>query len=387
MNNNELWSAIYSLHYLLVNKINLEKYYQELFERHSIIFSVLNLYNPKSFEKSSEYCLPYDKERDFTPEPDFIAHKKHSSTLTIVELKTPFIKQSTTARKDGNRCKFTAAVSSFRSQATEYSQTIKERESARDYLKGLFSLEKISDVDVILIAGLESENKTYEVEKLLSEYKTPTQIVYFDTLMNMLLNKYHESANTPVGKRGLTATYVISLDSIQNHGKNVISEAKSQSGDSLTFEYEDGSVSLIFKDSSGKINYLQSAVKTDEFFYLKLEFCNDEDGFFMSLDVDNHIQDLRISKYQFNFNYDNDQFAVGAKLDGSQGAVFTLKTYAFWGEITQYESKLNYFLKCKKLIENDDKAIRFESQHFMFKDSKGMYQPDKLKQPTFIQLP
>ena len=47
------------------------------------VFDCLSFEKPFSFEKQSPYELPFDSDRNYTPEPDFIVKNKNSSILPV----------------------------------------------------------------------------------------------------------------------------------------------------------------------------------------------------------------------------------------------------------------------------------------------------------------
>jgi hypothetical protein len=382
MLNNELWSAIYDLYELLIEKCNAENRYQSYFEKHKIVFSVLGLEQPYSFEKSSSNSLPYDKEIDLTPEPDFIAKKTQSSTLSIVELKTPFVSTTETSRADGNRSKMSAMAESYISQSTEYARSITEREIARDYLKELFNIETITDVEVILIYGLASESKPDKIEKLLANRAVPTKIIFFDSLMDKLVEQYQSAMQVPVGMLGLTAIYHLSIEEQQVNKLAVLSEGQSEDGCTLRFTYSNKVVSLILIDKTGKSHVLESSIPTNELIYIKLEFCNNQNGIFMSLNVNNEIQDLKVSKVHFNFTYDNNAFSIGASLTGHNGICFSMHEHYFSSNIFDYKDRLGSYHYFKKKSLKTDKLV-FEGKQFFLKNASGMVQDNPLFQPKY----
>ena len=140
-----LWAAIYALYCLLIDQVNDEASYQSLFEQHPAIFSVMGLDTSASFEKRSSNAIPFDPERNFQPEPDFICAEISSGNLVVVELKTPFVGEIKTARQDGNRAKFKAIAESYVSQATEYVESIRQRPDARDVVKSVLGISRIAD--------------------------------------------------------------------------------------------------------------------------------------------------------------------------------------------------------------------------------------------------
>ena len=384
MLNNELWSAIYDLYELLIEKCNSESKYQSYFEKHKVVFTVLGLESPYSFEKSSPYLLPYDKEREFTPEPDFIAKKAESSTLSIVELKTPFVGKITISRSDGNRNKMSAKAESYLSQSTEYALSIKEREMARNYLKELFSLEEISDVEVTLIYALSSENESNKIEKLLANRAVNTKIIFFDSLMDKLLEKYQSTMQIPLGMTGLTAVYHLSIEEQQVNKLAILSEGKSKDAGTLRFTYSNKVLSLILIDKIGKSYVLESRIPTNELIYIKLEFCSNQNGIFMSLNVNNEIQDLKVSKIHFDFNYNTDVFSIGASLTGDNGVCCSIHEYYLSHHIFDYKDRLGSYHYFKRKSSKPGKVV-FEGDQFMLRNAKGMGQDNPLFQPKYIK--
>ena len=68
----DLWNAIYALYELLTDEENSEKKYQTFFESYPVVFKILGFDTFQSYEKSSGKRLPFDNDRNFTPEPDFL---------------------------------------------------------------------------------------------------------------------------------------------------------------------------------------------------------------------------------------------------------------------------------------------------------------------------
>ncbi len=163
-----VWSALYSLHGLLTSHSNTEEDYQRIFEHHSVLFSVLGLDEAHSFEKRSPYSLPFDPDRNFRPEPDFIGANPEQGLLSVVELKTPFVGTITTARSDGNRVKLKGDAESYVSQASEYVEAIRGNSEARALLKKLFRMERIADYRIVLLLGLAEDNDPAAIAELMS---------------------------------------------------------------------------------------------------------------------------------------------------------------------------------------------------------------------------
>jgi hypothetical protein len=164
--NTELWAAIYELFVLLDDRVNQESAFQGYFERHPVVFNVLGYDVAVPFDKSSQHKLPFDDERNYRPEPDFICGVRLSGEVTIFELKTPFQSGMTTSRADGNRAKFLATIESYLSQATEYVDSIRGRESARATVKAALQLNTISSYKIALVYGLCDMNEAPSVARL-----------------------------------------------------------------------------------------------------------------------------------------------------------------------------------------------------------------------------
>ncbi|MFM6311343.1 MAG: hypothetical protein ACKPGB_24380, partial [Dolichospermum sp.] len=98
-------------------------------------FKILGFDTFQSYEKSSGKRLPFDNDRNFRPEPDFLCGNIESCTVTVFELKTPFVKPFIVNRTDGNRAKLNATAESYLSQATEYAKSIQGSSEARSVVK------------------------------------------------------------------------------------------------------------------------------------------------------------------------------------------------------------------------------------------------------------
>lgn len=380
---NQLWGAIYDLYELLVVCCNEEAKYQNYFERHKIPFSVLGLSTPVSFEKQSKFHLPYDQELGFTPEPDFIAIKMHTSTLVVVELKTPFVGKITTSRRDGNRSKLSAEAETYVSQGTEYAKSITGRLEARDYLKRLFGIGSVSDVEVVLIYALASENPEVRIEKLVSNRKVPTEIIHYDSLFDMMAGQYIKQTGIPIGSKGITAVYHICFKQNQIHERSVVSEGKSIAGDCVLLEYSDRVIFFSITDTKGQTKTLQAEVPSDEVTFIRLEFSSDSKSTFMCLTVNNFAQDMRVTNMPMAFRYDNDSFSIGASLGGEKGACCSLHEYYLSPTILDIKDRLGSFHYFKRKQGVPGK-VTFMGNHYMYRDqSNNMVQPNPLFQPKY----
>lgn len=220
----QLWASIYDLHCLLQSETNGEPSYQRFFEHHPVMFSILGLNVAASFEKSSINSIPFDPERKFRPEPDFIGAELPAGNLVIMELKIPFVGDITTVRQDGNRANFKALAETYISQATEYAESIRQRSEARDIVKRALNMTSIADYRVMLVYARSSENNSTLVSTLSAQRKTPTQVVFYDELLDRLANAYSIARRDVTSRPGWCFISHIHLMPSQPSGKAFLAE-------------------------------------------------------------------------------------------------------------------------------------------------------------------
>lgn len=373
---NETWNALYDLYELLVNECNIELEYQNYFESHIVPFQILGLCQPLSFEKKSEYTLPYDDELGYIPEPDFITLCTDTSVVVVFELKTPFVGNIITSRSDGKREKLKAEAESYLSQCTEYVDSIKSRPDARDYIKKQFGLDSISDIQIKLIYGLSTDNNTSAVEKLMSTRKTPSSIIHFDTLVDKLSNHYVRETQIPIGGKGLTAVYHIRLSSEQLNERCVISEGVSSSNDRVVLEYINGKIQFTIRSHDGVEKCLQSEISCNENTYLRIEFCSSESGTFMCLMVNNMAQEIWVSKMNMNYTYDQERFTLGASCNGENGACFSIYEHYLLSTISKIKDRLGSYHYFKRKKESTGACIVFMGNQFLSKNENNSLAQD-----------
>lgn len=385
MLSNQLWSAIYDLYELLIAGCNEEAKYQSYFESHESPFSILGLQQPFSFEKQSEFKLPYDPELGYTPEPDFITLKNQTSTLVIVELKTPFVGKITTSRSDGRRAKLSAKTEEYISQCTEYAQSITGRVESKNYLKNIFGIDSISNVEVFMIYALANNNPKIKAEKLLANRIVPTEIIHYDSLIDRMSDQYLKQTGIPIGSPGITATYHIDFCINQTHTHSIVSEGKSSTGDRLLLEYHNGIISFTIADTKGQSKTLEAKISPGEVSFVRLEFSSDSTSTFMCLSVNNFVQDLRFSTMPMTFTYDNEAFSIGASLDGEYGTCCSLHEYYLINSIMEMKDRLGSFHYFKRKSDSPGKVI-FEGSQYMFRDeNNNLIQPDSVLAPKYIK--
>ncbi len=238
----QLWSAMYRLYCLLAEGVNEESSYQRLFEQNPVIFSVLGVSSAASFEKSSPNSIPFDNDRGFKPEPDFIGVELPAGNLIVVELKTPFVGEITTARQDGNRAKFKALAESYVSQASEYVESIRQRSEARDIVRRVLDFGKVADYRVKIVYALGSENDASLVSSLASQRKIPTEVVFYDDLFYRMVSAYSVARRDTTSRPGWCFVFHMCFEKLQPSKKAFIAEYGGDGLDRISVYVEEGDV-------------------------------------------------------------------------------------------------------------------------------------------------
>lgn len=366
-----LWFAIYDLYCLLVDQTNDENSYQRLFEQHPIIFSVLGLDAAASFEKSSPHAIPFDPDRNFQPEPDFIGAELPSGNLVVVELKTPFVGDITTARQDGNRAKFKALAESYISQATEYVESIRQRPEAREIVKHVLGIEKIADYRAVIVYGRSVENDANLVSTLAAQRKVPTEIIFYDELLDRMGAAYSMARRDAASRPGWCFVSHVYFAPEQLHKKAFIAEYGAASADRISVYLENNEIVFECCDSQGKQHRLQSPLTGLGPHYVRFEFSNDSNGAYMSLNVNNAEAELRLAKSALQLFPDTELFTLGADASGSHGAHFFMLEHYFVSRTMDMAEKLGSFRYFQQNTRTPSNCLEFRPQSYMVRQPSG----------------
>lgn len=376
-NDQQLWNAIYALYHLLVSRVNHEDEYQHFFERHPAAFSTLGIDEAKSFEKRSGHSLPFDKDRNFRPEPDFIGVNRGSGLVTVIELKTPFVGDITTARSDGNRAKFKADTEGYISQATEYVDSIRERPEARDVIRTTFGIERIATYSIVLICALENENNPALISALTSQRKTPTALVFYDTLLEALIASYSTPRRDKLSRPGWCFVFHLAISTQQVHARAHIGEYGTGGVDRLSIFLEGDDLVFECIDSGGYLHTMSSPLTGTGPHYVRFEFSNDQNGIYMSLNVNNVEQDLRVGCRSLNFSPDTSMFTLGADSEGNRGAAFILLNHHFINRTMDLVEKLESFHYFEQRARGNIFGIEFKPESYMVRNPLGHLAQDR----------
>ncbi len=369
---NDLWLAIYQLYELLQDRVNEEAKYQAYFEDNPVVFSVLGYSSHKSFDRSSSGALPRDADLNFSPEPDFLCAKINSSELTIFELKTPFVGKLTTSRStDGNRLKFKSIFESYISQALEYKDSIQQNQNSRDVVFSALGLSRISAYDIVLVCGLSQDNDAGDVAKLLSERNFPIRIQYFDGLLKDLLKAYSIGRSDVTNRDGTFLVLHLSLAENQGNGRAYISDFGSASNDRVSLYFQENTLVFEVIDSKSIAHALQSQVVSAGLNYVRYELSNDGGGIYLSLNVNNQEQDLRVGIAPLNIQINFSSHTLGADSKGNNGAKFKMLENYFGAKTLTFEEKLGSYHYFLSKTARSTTALEFNGKSYMVRNEYG----------------
>lgn len=382
-----LWSAIYALYELLADQVNSEKAYQAYFEHNQIALLAMDLDVVESFEKKSPHFLPHDPDRGFRPEPDFIGANTEDCAVTIVDLKTPFVGSLTTTRSDGNRKKFKATCEQNVSQVTEYAESIRGSKDARNAVQKALEISEISSYKILLIYGMSEDNDLPAIDSLCSQRKIPTRILHYDSLLDQLLERYAVSRRDLVSRPGWSFTFHIDFMDPQSPSPAFLGEYGEGERNKLSVFLKDGWLFFRCTDRAAHSHELACEIVGAGPHHIRFEFSNDSSGIYMSLNVDNIEQDLRVGSRMLSFDPDTSNFTLGANSKGLEGARFLLFTHYFINRTLDFSEKLSTFRHFKEKTKGTTMALEFESMSYMIRDQDGnLIQPDPKFKPTLRKV-
>jgi hypothetical protein len=382
-----LWAAIYALYCLLMDQVNEESSYQALFEQHPAIFSALGMDAAASFEKASSNTIPFDPERNFQPKPDFIGAERSSGNIFVVELKTPFVGDITTSRQDGNRAKFKALAESYISQTTEYVESIRQRPEAREAVKSVLALSKIADYRAVIVYGRRADNDATLVSTLSAQRKVPTEIVFYDDLLDRMGDFYSIARRDSVPRTGWCFVSHLYLAPEQIHAKAFLAEYGAADADRISVYLENDEIVFECCNSTQSMHRLTASVNGLGPHYVRFEFSNDQDGSYMSLNVNNIEADLRLAKSVLKLFPDTELFTLGADSNGRRGAHFYMLEHYFVGRTMDMAGKLGSFHYFQRKVSTSSYCDEFKPQSYMTRDPSGLVQEQEEFKPVLRAWP
>lgn len=383
----ELWAAIYSLYNLLTKQINAEAEYQSLFEKHPVIFAVLGFDTAAPFERQSSHSLPFDNERGFRPEPDFICANSTSGNLAILELKTPFVGELTTARQDGNRAKFRAVAESYISQATEYVDSIQQRADARDVVKTTLQVTRISGYKAILVYGLSSENDAVLINTLASKRGNSTEIIFFDSLLDRMIDAYAIGRRDESSRAGWCFVSHLHIPLEQIHKRAFLAVYGAGHEDHISVYIQNREIVFECMDSTRSTHRLVAPITSSGPHYVRFEFSTDNNGAYLSLNVNNVEYELRLGRSVLRLYPDTALFTLGADSHGENGAHFYMLEHYIVSHTMGIAEKLASFHYFESKVGTKSHCLEFKPSSYMIRGPNGLMQDKAECKPVLRMLP
>ncbi len=383
----DIWKAIYDLWFLLENRVNSEDDYQEYFENNPIAFSMFSIDHAQPFDKRSPHSLPYDPDRECTPEPDFIGVNRSTGVLSIVELKTPFVGSITTSLKLGQRMKFKASAESYISQANEYVDSIRGHKEARDVISKVFGIDRVSDYKIVIPYALAGENDVQTVAQLCSKKESHIEVVFYDELLERLIDRYFSSRRDRETRLGVTLVFHIDIPQKQAYERAYIGSYGAGERDRVSLFLENNCLYFQCIDSSGFTHNLYAPLTKAGLHFVRFEFSNDEKGIYMSLNIDNIEQDLRMGDGVLNLDLNLSNFVLGADANGQNGAAFCLLEHYASASTMELLHKLGSYDYFLRNTQGDElSAMEFKPESFMIRNPEGnMSQEEERFKPRNIK--
>lgn len=366
-----LWAAIYELYALLVDRVNKEAAYQDWAEQNEVIFSALGYDRSRSFERKSGNGLPRNEERGFSPEPDFICANSVSGVLTIFDFKTPFVSDPIIERADGNRQKFNSKLESYISQVTEYAESIRGDVNARKLVCEELSITEVSSYRLLLVYGMGEGTDEKAVAWLSDQRKIVTEILFFDRLLERLVERYEASRRDRVVRPGACAIYHVVLCPNQIHEPAFIADHGEEGRNQLLVFLEGKNLVFRCLDSRGREHRLECEAPVNMPLYVRFECANDDEGAYLSLAVNNEERDLRVGSARFDFSLNLHGMKMGSDRHGLRGARFQMLETIYLTSTTGTAEKLETYHYFKTKVKNPHACAELDGTTFLVRDEMG----------------
>lgn len=338
MDRNQLENAIYELSSLLKTGEAREERFQDYFEKHDVVFSVLGyskVYPHPTLELTDELKERFGREVLI---PDFLAQNLNGN-IDIFELKTP---QESLVKNKRGRSSFYAKINDYIGQVLQYSEYFEDQEN-RNFLKSKYELDIQKKVDVVIVAGLDKGLDKGLLHDETRRRNNHLNIITFDDILNRL-TFYHtqQFGDTSSYSSGAGVYLMMKLNSTSRDSRKYIFDA----GNSLDqrrwsiFLNKNNTICSEIIDDEGetfsvKANAI-SRINTGKPFHLMCQFATNGQSTILQILVDN--QTLGESKFDGMLKISADVFddistlkfaTMGADIQGNNAnGSFDVYTYA-----------------------------------------------------------
>lgn len=373
--NNELWRAIYDLFSLLRENNLSERDYQHFFEMHQIVFGVLGFSSAASFEKSSGNRLPFDEDRGYQPEPDFICARRDTGELVVFEIKTPVERTVLTSRSDGQREKLKADVESYVSQTTEYVEFLQGNKEARESAAKTLGVTRTATYSGILVYGISTDEELVGLTKLVAGRTPRIQLIFFDQLFDMLVNALALTrSDITMGKTlgsGLVFAAVMELPKHQYNDNSIIADLGETGHSRLVVKVSGEYLRVEVNSECGSFSCLECGIPIEEKFFFKIEISSDPEKNFALLTIGRDEVDLRQMTKGREFRPDLFKFALGGDQTGEYGSCLRVFSSLYRDTLFTLQERLETQLYFETKIGDDDTCLEFNGGSFMIRRIDG----------------
>lgn len=367
--NNELWRAIYDLFVLLKENDLSESKYQNFFEAHEIVFRVLGFSSVAAFEKSSGNRLPFNEDRGYQPEPDFICARRDTGELVVFEIKTPVERKVLTSRADGQREKLRAELESYISQTTEYVEFLQGNKEARESAAKILGVPRTSTYSGILVYGISSDEELVGVTKLVAGRTPRIEVIFFDQLLDMLasalaLTRFDVTMETKTGA-GLVFAAVLELPKHQSNENAIIADLGEAGHSRLVVRVCGEYLRIEVSSECGSFSDFECDAPIEQKFFFKIEILSNSQRNHALLTIGKDEVDLRQMTKGREFRPDLRKFTLGGDQNGEYGSCVRVFSALYRDTLLTLMERLETQLYFETKIPDDGTCLEFNGASFM----------------------
>ena len=387
--NNELWKAINELYQLLSFGCNTEQEFQEFFERNPIVFRTLGFDSWKPFDSRSGNQLPYDGDKEFQPQPDFICGISSPGEIVVFEIKTPLYAAMTTSRQDVKRTKFREKINSYISQTSEYVRFIRGSDTARVKIREIIGQSSYSSCRGVLVCGVNDPTESVDIARLMAQFGDPKiELLTYDTLLDKLAEAFAiarpDVLPTKTKMAGVTLVLVTWLPDKQLNSRAVLLDV-GQGSARLVVYIEGGQGYVEFVDDSGKARAMECDFPVEKCFTLKLEISSGAATFFANLSIDYDETDIKLLQREVNFTLNSKYATVGADRDGNFGACARILYNCVTDKVLPIDERLVFMAFTEERKRKGGGCLEFRGAQFLYLVKDGSFiQEDSEKRPRYM---
>ncbi|MBP6118438.1 MAG: hypothetical protein KBB19_03180, partial [Giesbergeria sp.] len=239
----------------------------------------------------------------------------------------------------------------------------------------------------VIVYGLRADNDATLVNTLSAQRKVPTEIVFYDDLLDRMSEVYAIARRDSASRVGWCFVSHLYLAPERIYQKAFLAAYGSADADNISAYLENGEIVFECRDSTQKLHRLSAPVMGLGPHYVRFEFSTDESGAYMSLNVNNTEADLRISKSVLNLFPDTELFTLGADSHGGNGAHFYMLEHYFVSRTMDMAEKLGSFYYFQRKTGASSHCMEFKPQSYMTRQPHGLVQDHEEFKPVLRAWP